>query len=454
MRHHADTITDPMDKKLLLAIQYACNTSGVTVPWDRVGTIMGPEITAGAVIQHLAKVRVRLVEDGHPVPPPLRRGGSGRNTAVVITPKKHNATKVLKQKSIQKKVKPKSEDESSNEESDWKDGNSDSDFETPRGKRTKTKAKGPKGRSVKKEVRSDEDAGENSNDFVAAGAGFLALEDDHVGSPETLKSTPSNKKSLIVALPSTVGGIKEEDIEMSADEHEAEEIDGEVIRGPIHGNFSSSPFNQNFADLAAAQMELATGPINTSSYGGTYNNLHTSPQVSAFTGGLYPNNRSLLQQAGNDLDFNFINPGAQVPIDFNSPEYLKQVGVINTGMNGNGAYNGSTQENTFDFQPINTYHESSTVFGNNNYGHLPLNHWSNDNGFAGSSMATTANQTPAENSAGTDFAGYFPASQFQADAFDGAVYDASASHDMDDLDTGFFPNGFADEYHWNSSYLA
>ena len=36
------------------AIQFACNTTGVTVPWDLVGTIMGDEITAGTVIQHLA----------------------------------------------------------------------------------------------------------------------------------------------------------------------------------------------------------------------------------------------------------------------------------------------------------------------------------------------------------------------------------------------------------------
>lgn len=36
------------------AIQFACNSTGVTVPWDLVGTIMGDEITAGAVTQNLA----------------------------------------------------------------------------------------------------------------------------------------------------------------------------------------------------------------------------------------------------------------------------------------------------------------------------------------------------------------------------------------------------------------
>ena len=98
------------------------------------GAIMGPETTSGTVIQHLANICVRLVEDSLPVTPPLRRGGSGRNTSAAIPPKKHGVTKVPKQRSIRKKAEPKS-DESSNEQSDWKDGESDIDFGRPRVKR-------------------------------------------------------------------------------------------------------------------------------------------------------------------------------------------------------------------------------------------------------------------------------------------------------------------------------
>ena len=452
MRHRADAITDPMDKKLLLAIQYACNSSGVTVPWDRVGAIMGPEITSGAVIQHLAKVRVRLVEDGLPVPPPLRRGGSGRNTIVAPKPKKNGVTKASKAKTIRKKPEPKSES-SSNEESDWKNGDSDSDFGTPRVKRNKSKAKVPNGRRVKKEDSHDEDADTNE-ELVAAGAGFLALEDDQGSSPKTPKMTPSNKKSLIVALPSTVGGIKEEDTNMSANEPEAEATGGLVVNDQSYGNFSSSPYNDNFANLAAAQMEPETGPIDTSSYVGAYNNLnHTSPQVSTFNGIPYHTHQSLFQQAGDDLDFNLSNPGAVVPIDFNSDAYLKQAGAYDIGTNGNGTYNGIAQQSNFTYQPTNAYGESSTVFGNDHHGHLPLSHWSNDTSFAGSSMATTTNQTPAENSTGTDFCGYFPHPQFQADAIDGAAYDPSASHDIDALNTAYVPDVFDNEYYGNGSYL-
>lgn len=64
-----------MDKKLLLTIQSVCNADGVKIPWDKVGAIMGDQITDGAVIQHLAKLRQRMVAQGLSVPPPLRRGG-------------------------------------------------------------------------------------------------------------------------------------------------------------------------------------------------------------------------------------------------------------------------------------------------------------------------------------------------------------------------------------------
>ena len=439
---------DNMDKKLLLAIQYACNTSGAAIPWDKVGLIMGAEISPGAVIQHLAKVRVRMVEDGLSVPPPLRRGGSGRSSVATCTHKKQGITKAPKTKSIRKKAKPQSDD--SDEQEDWKNDDSDLEFGQPRAKRTKSKAKGPNGRTIKKEGSNDEDTGDDTNEeLVAAGAGFLALEDDHSTSPKTANNTPSTKKSLIVALPSTAGVIKEEDMGMSDNAREAGIIGG----GVGHGDFATSPHNQNFADLAAAQMEPATGPINTSSYGGTYNNFnHTSPQVS-FIGGLYHQNQSLLQQASDDLDFNLSNPGAELPIDFNGDEYLNNVGVINTGTDGNGTYNGIAQQNDFGYQPTNTYHDSPAVFDNNHYGQLPLTHWSNDNSYAGSSMATTANQTPAETSAGTDFGGYFPDSQFQPAAFDGATYDPSASLGMESLNSNYVPQVFNNEYYGNGSYL-
>ena len=438
-----------MDKKLLLAIQFACNTTGVTVPWDKVGAIMGPQISSGAVIQHLAKVRGRLIELGLPVPPPLRRGGGSARTAIAATaPKKAGVTKGVasKKKSTRKRAEHKTDD-SGDEDDDWKDEDSDLDFGQPRAKRTKLNAKGPSERTIKKENSDD-----SNEEFVAAGAGFLALEDDHGSRPKTSKKTPSkNKKTLIVSLPSTMGNIKEEDDDISDNESEAETTGGGLARGRSHQDYSTSPYDQNLADLAAAQMEPASGLNNPSSYVGTYHNLHhTSPQVNAFDGGLYRNNQSLFQQPSGDIDFDFLNSGEEVNIDFNSDEYMNGVGIIGIGTNGNGTYNGSAQQSALGYQPGNGFYTSPNVFGNDHHGHLPLSHWSNEVGFAGSSMATTANQTPAENSAGADFGGYFHA-QFQADAFDGEGYFPSASNGMDSLNSDFVPDTFNNEFYGNGS---
>ena len=56
----ANTRTDDMDKKLLLAIQSECNAQGVVIPWNNVAALVSPTITGGAVIQHLAKIRIRM----------------------------------------------------------------------------------------------------------------------------------------------------------------------------------------------------------------------------------------------------------------------------------------------------------------------------------------------------------------------------------------------------------
>ena len=48
---------------------------------------MGDNVTGGAVIQHLAKVRARMVASDLSVPPPLTRGGHITSSAKMITPK-------------------------------------------------------------------------------------------------------------------------------------------------------------------------------------------------------------------------------------------------------------------------------------------------------------------------------------------------------------------------------
>ncbi|KAI9730524.1 MAG: hypothetical protein M1834_005765 [Cirrosporium novae-zelandiae] len=67
---------DSDDKKLLLAIQSVCNQQGKKLDWDAIAKEVDPQITGGAAVQHLAKLRQRMVAEGFDVPPPLKRGGT------------------------------------------------------------------------------------------------------------------------------------------------------------------------------------------------------------------------------------------------------------------------------------------------------------------------------------------------------------------------------------------
>ena len=68
---------DDMDVQLLLIVQQVCNQKHIQIPWAEIGSTLGPTITGGAVIQHLAKLRKRREAAGLPNPEPLKRGGGG-----------------------------------------------------------------------------------------------------------------------------------------------------------------------------------------------------------------------------------------------------------------------------------------------------------------------------------------------------------------------------------------
>ncbi|PGH23169.1 hypothetical protein AJ80_02806 [Polytolypa hystricis UAMH7299] len=82
-----------LDTRLLLNIQFACNVKGVKIPWETVSELMGQGISDGAISQHLAKLRTRMVNAGHEVPPPLSRGGGGPKAVKVIAKAGHRAKK-------------------------------------------------------------------------------------------------------------------------------------------------------------------------------------------------------------------------------------------------------------------------------------------------------------------------------------------------------------------------
>ena len=147
-RVFADIVTDDMDKKLLLSIQSECNNQGICIPWQEIGQTMGDKISGGAVIQHLAKLRGRMVDQGLSVPPPLKRGGSSRiSTGPSLNkktpPKKPNASQNATPKStkgLSKAMASTNMASDESEEGDW-DSASEAEFSTPRTKRSKEKSK-------------------------------------------------------------------------------------------------------------------------------------------------------------------------------------------------------------------------------------------------------------------------------------------------------------------------
>lgn len=70
-----------LNELLLLTVQSVCNREGVKIPWAEVGKTMSEDISEGAIVQHLAKMRTRRLQSNKAVPPPLRRGGSGPSSS-------------------------------------------------------------------------------------------------------------------------------------------------------------------------------------------------------------------------------------------------------------------------------------------------------------------------------------------------------------------------------------
>ncbi|KAL8750923.1 MAG: hypothetical protein Q9184_006245 [Pyrenodesmia sp. 2 TL-2023] len=137
---------EEMDKKLLLTVQWACNKKGVKIPWDIVGREMGETITESAVIQHLAKLRQRMVKDDLPVPPSLTRGGRNEKKTAEH---KSTANRVSKRVAKKKASGPHDEEEDSDS-----DGEYDSE-EVVTPKKTAKKGKKPATKTrVKKEDSS------------------------------------------------------------------------------------------------------------------------------------------------------------------------------------------------------------------------------------------------------------------------------------------------------------
>ena len=250
-----DTCLDDLDKLLLLTIQSESNAVGVSLPWEGIGERLGIGATGGAIIQHLAKMRSRRVNEGLPVPPPLRRGGGAArmppNSNASARPHTSSQTKSSKRMPCKfgksNKFRSPRDDEADDESDGMWDSDPDGDYGKSRSKyprktrrpaikesdssdngQSPTKAGekrkrgsksgmlknkySPKSRGgIKAENPSDSDEDTNSasdsdqdvsrSRVVGAGSKFLALEDDYDARIVTARKTVPRRSSMVVKLP-------------------------------------------------------------------------------------------------------------------------------------------------------------------------------------------------------------------------------------------------------------
>ena len=135
------------------------------IPWDEIGAELGPTITEGAIVQHLAKLRTRLESEGVKVTPPMKRGG--RSTSNLPSAKSgNNNTKTVSAKGgVAKRTgnaKAPKKDNRVNEEADNEDVAMQDDPPAPRKAKAEAKkelgvGKG-KGKSDYIDVKSEHDS--------------------------------------------------------------------------------------------------------------------------------------------------------------------------------------------------------------------------------------------------------------------------------------------------------
>ncbi|KAL6720271.1 hypothetical protein ACLMJK_002192 [Lecanora helva] len=226
-KRHLIRWTDEMDKRLLLTIQSECNLRNIPIPWEDVGKAMGEHVTGGAVIQHLAKVRLRMIDQGLAVPAALKRGGAlristGSSSSRVPRPTKAstgNGRGTLKKNPGKTPTKRHASTGSEDTVDEDFDAGSDSDYGKPTAKRAKTagrKRESPKTKAEDDDLGDIEDGRDDDDDvavvkseddedgrILAAGASFLALQNKSPKKGKVSKKTlpgANAKKSLIVSL--------------------------------------------------------------------------------------------------------------------------------------------------------------------------------------------------------------------------------------------------------------
>jgi hypothetical protein len=245
-----------------LSIQYACNEAGLRIPWDNVAKLMGEKFSDGAIVQHMSKLRQKMVENNLPVPPPLKRGttvvpskiyatsGTSRRKSMPETPAAASTeitTPKPKPTANKKRGRRSGVDSDSDSQPDEMDiaDTTDDDYGASGRRKKKAKAKATKvakKRAIQEAMDVDDDVGEGKEE--AAGAKDQAVEEETIQEsietpgpatrtrgvrPDYSKLEPMSEDEV---EDDNTGDVKEEDAEQADDEDAAikEDVDEPKIK--------------------------------------------------------------------------------------------------------------------------------------------------------------------------------------------------------------------------------
>ncbi|GIJ98774.1 hypothetical protein Aspvir_000895 [Aspergillus viridinutans] len=259
-----------LDELLLLTIQSVCNAKNVKIPWADVASTMGHNVTEGAIVQHLSKLRSRRVDAGKPVPPPLRRGGIGAPN------KSLNASATYSRGGARRRMRNARESDSAADPCDLAqdtDISSDEEYVVKRHSKAQRDAAHSKSsrvqskedHKVQPQSASDQDADGSpigSEDLVVSGAQFLEYP-NHRGSRNRSPSR-LRKRSKVIVLRYRRGAQPESEKPVK-------------VESPEHTTVSAfDPHNQSlldqqlYQDLHGTDNSNAMGAADTRSMGGNY----------------------------------------------------------------------------------------------------------------------------------------------------------------------------------------
>ncbi|KAE8158531.1 hypothetical protein BDV40DRAFT_291713 [Aspergillus tamarii] len=192
-------------KKRTLVRWDVCNNQSIKIPWSEVASTMRNNVTEGAIVQHLAKVRTRRVDAGKEVPPPLRRGGVGSSSKSFGNAPSRTASGA--KRNLRAAHSSGSEEDEGREINFLDDTSSDEDY-TNKGRRRSR----PKKQSYKSQprgaipIKCEDDEIDGSNDgfgeLLVPGAEFLQYpnEQEPPSEPTSSPRAPENTRSKLVTL--------------------------------------------------------------------------------------------------------------------------------------------------------------------------------------------------------------------------------------------------------------